>query len=65
MDRSIVHRIYRWRGSADLVYLGPNGMAGWNETASPRTCHAILVGKGHDRRSIARARAGPSSEGLA
>ncbi len=39
MDRAIVHRIYRWRGSADLVYLGPNGMAGWTETASPRGDH--------------------------
>jgi hypothetical protein len=37
LDRSIVHRIYRWRGSADLVYLGPNGMAGWNETLSPQS----------------------------
>ena len=36
LDRSIVHRIYRWRGSADLVYLGPNGLAGWSETASPK-----------------------------
>jgi peroxiredoxin len=36
VDRSIVHRIYRWHGSADLVYLGPNGMAGWNETVSPQ-----------------------------
>jgi peroxiredoxin len=36
IDRSILHRIYRWRGSADLVYLGPNGMTGWTETASPR-----------------------------
>ena len=30
-DRAI-HRIYRWRGSADLVYLGPNGLAGWSES---------------------------------
>ena len=34
--RSTVHRIYRWRGSADLIYLGPNGLAGWTETASQR-----------------------------
>jgi peroxiredoxin len=36
VERSTVHRIYRWRGSADLVYLGPNGLAGWTETVSPR-----------------------------
>ena len=36
IDRANIHRIYRWRGSADLVYLGPNGMTGWSETASPR-----------------------------
>ena len=34
--RSTVHRVYRWRGSADLVYLGPNGLAGWSETVPPR-----------------------------
>ena len=33
VTRSTVHRIYRWRGSADLIYLGPNGLAGWTETA--------------------------------
>lgn len=37
MDRSIIHRIYRWRGSADLVYLGPNGLAGWSEVTPTRT----------------------------
>jgi peroxiredoxin len=36
VERPAVHRIYRWRGSADLVYLGPNGLTGWSETASPR-----------------------------
>jgi peroxiredoxin len=33
VDRSAIHRIYRWRDSADLIYLGPNGMAGWREVA--------------------------------
>jgi len=28
-----VHRFSRWRDSADLVYLGPNGMAGWRASA--------------------------------
>ena len=37
--REFVHRIYRWRDSADLIYLGPNGMAGWHEAlqAQPKT----------------------------
>ncbi len=32
VDRSHLHRIYRWRDSADLIYLGPNGLNGWTET---------------------------------
>ena len=30
--RSQVHRIYRWRESSDLIYLGPNGLSGWTAT---------------------------------
>ena len=29
VERSAIRRIYRWKASADLVYLGPNGLAGW------------------------------------
>ncbi len=29
--RSNLHRIYRWRDGADLIYLGPNGLLGWHE----------------------------------
>jgi thiol-disulfide isomerase/thioredoxin len=29
IDRANVHRIFRWRDSSDLVYLGPTGLAGW------------------------------------
>lgn len=29
LRQSDLHRFSRWRDSADLVYLGPNGMAGW------------------------------------
>jgi peroxiredoxin len=36
IDRSSIHRIYRWQGSADLVYLGPNGLTGWSETVPRR-----------------------------
>ena len=31
VERNAVRRIYRWRESADLIYLGPNGLAGWRE----------------------------------
>jgi peroxiredoxin len=47
VDRSSIVRIYRWRSGSDLIYLGPNGMAGWTEAASPRgTTHtsAMVVG---------------------
>ena len=29
--RSHLHRIGRWRDGADLVHVGPNGLAGWHE----------------------------------
>jgi len=29
--RSNLHRIDRWRDGADLIYVGPNGLAGWQE----------------------------------
>jgi peroxiredoxin len=29
--RSELHRIYRWRDGADLIYVGPNGLNGWRE----------------------------------
>lgn len=31
VDRSVINRMYRWRSSADLVYLGPNGLLGWQQ----------------------------------
>jgi len=31
VDRKNVHRIFRWRDSSDLVYLGPNGLTGWKQ----------------------------------
>ena len=33
VKRSSVHRFFRWRESADVIYLGPQGLAGW--VASP------------------------------
>ncbi|HEV3122101.1 MAG TPA: hypothetical protein VGY53_09370, partial [Isosphaeraceae bacterium] len=31
VQRSAVHRINRWRNSAELIYNGPNGLHGWQE----------------------------------
>ena len=28
--------MYRWKASADLIYLGPNGLAGWRETSAKK-----------------------------
>jgi peroxiredoxin len=36
VKRNAIRRIYRWRESADLVYLGPNGLAGWRDNVSHR-----------------------------
>jgi peroxiredoxin len=36
MPRGMLHRIYRWRDSEDLIYLGPNGLNGWQESIPPR-----------------------------
>jgi thiol-disulfide isomerase/thioredoxin len=31
VQRSKLHRIFRWRDGADLIYVGPNGLVGWHE----------------------------------
>ena len=36
VQRSNLHRIYRWRDGADLIYLGPNGLLGWHEPAGQK-----------------------------
>ncbi|MFO0889972.1 MAG: TlpA disulfide reductase family protein [Isosphaeraceae bacterium] len=36
IDRAMIGRIYRWRNSADLVYLGPSGLSGWQEPAGKK-----------------------------
>jgi thiol-disulfide isomerase/thioredoxin len=36
VERKAIHRIYRWRDSADLIYLGPNGMTGWRDVQQAR-----------------------------
>ena len=33
LDRPSVKRILRWRDAGDLVYVGPNGLAGWKHTS--------------------------------
>jgi peroxiredoxin len=32
VDRAIVQRMYRWGGGADQIFVGPNGLNGWNFT---------------------------------
>jgi peroxiredoxin len=36
VQRANLHRIYRWRDGADLIYLGPNGLVGWHEPAGQK-----------------------------
>jgi peroxiredoxin len=36
VERNRINRIYRWRDSADLIYVGPNGLTGWTETIPQR-----------------------------
>ncbi len=36
VQRSNLHRVYRWRDGADLIYLGPNGLVGWQEPAGQK-----------------------------
>lgn len=38
LRREQVRRLYRWQG-ADLVYLGPNGLAGWKDPAATPRWH--------------------------
>jgi thiol-disulfide isomerase/thioredoxin len=35
--RSMIHRMYRWKSSADLIYLGPNGLTGWREVTGVKS----------------------------
>ena len=34
VQRSSINRMYRWRSSGDLIYLGPNGLVGWREVSA-------------------------------
>jgi thiol-disulfide isomerase/thioredoxin len=34
VQRSSIKRMYRWRSSGDLIYLGPNGLVGWREVSA-------------------------------
>ena len=63
VERSTVHRIYRWRGSADLVYLGPNGLAGWSETVSQRFATNFDVNSARPNGPSQRRPAAPSPIG--
>ncbi len=39
VQREHIRRMYRWGSGADLVYLGPNGLVGWNEPATIKQWH--------------------------
>jgi thiol-disulfide isomerase/thioredoxin len=36
LARNRVERIVRWKDSGDLIYTGPNGLAGWRETSTAK-----------------------------
>ena len=36
IERSQVRRFYRWQGGAQLLFLGPDGLAGWNQLENPK-----------------------------
>jgi peroxiredoxin len=44
LRRAAILRIVRWRDSADLVYMGPNGLNGWHEVAPPGAAPAPPAG---------------------
>ena len=39
IERSRIRRIFRWRGSNDLIYRGPNGLSDWREATPPLAWH--------------------------
>jgi peroxiredoxin len=43
VQTSRIHRIYRWRGGSDVIYLGPNGLSGWRASAPLRPPAATRV----------------------
>lgn len=36
VKRGRIQRIYRWLGGADLIYLGPSGLTGWQESSNDK-----------------------------
>lgn len=36
VKRDRIRRLYRWASGADLIYLGPNGLSEWKETATTK-----------------------------
>ena len=36
VKRDQIRRLYRWSSGADLIYLGPNGLTEWKETAATK-----------------------------
>jgi peroxiredoxin len=46
VQRSAIRRIYRWRESADLIYLGPNGLSGWRDSSPRRAVNTLAAPPG-------------------
>ena len=62
-QRSAIHRIYRWKGSADLIYLGPNGLTGWQETLPARPAASTPVQFAANGQPITREEPPPPQKG--
>jgi thiol-disulfide isomerase/thioredoxin len=63
LRRSSLHRIYRWRGSADLIYLGPNGLTGWHEQVQARTVSTQPVVIGANGQPVTKPEPAPPQRG--
>lgn len=39
VDRSMLRRISRWKDGGDLIYFGPTGLKGWQQSGEPNAWH--------------------------
>ena len=73
VDRARIRRIFRWRDGADLLYNGPNGLAGWREftpakappgrVARPAPAMNIMINGNPNAPAPARPNAVPAGPG--
>jgi thiol-disulfide isomerase/thioredoxin len=54
VKREKIHRIYRYRDGGDLIYLGPNGLAGWREVSPKFEIQAPDANEGGGVRAAVR-----------